>query len=130
MYNENKIIELLVKTRKWDENNVILGIRADFKCEYCDRDLLASVNDYKEWQVDHIIPLSKGGADFNENKAVCCRTCNVNVKGKWNPATKVEGEKTRDTLINATREYVKVKRAELLAEVTYFNSVVHKNMLL
>ncbi|RBO82377.1 hypothetical protein [Marinomonas aquiplantarum] len=45
----NKIIEALVNTGQWGENDVILGIRAGFKCEYCDKDLLVSVENYKEW---------------------------------------------------------------------------------
>ena len=101
----NNMIEALVNTGQWGENDVILGIRAGFKCEYCDKDLLASVDNYKEWQRDHIIPLSKGGEDINENIAISCKTCNVNIKGRWNPASESTSENpTRQELISIVRE--------------------------
>ena len=30
--------------------------RAGYKCEYCDKDILASVDNYLSWELDHIIP--------------------------------------------------------------------------
>ena len=40
-------------------------------CNYCARGLLRS-----EMSVDHIVALSKGGSDEEENWAVSCRSCN------------------------------------------------------
>lgn len=122
---EQEIIDKLVATRKWSPAAVRLGIRANFKCEYCGKDLLASVENYKEWNFDHIIPKKHGGTDDDENIAVACRTCNVSVKSRWNPAEHITGKPTRAKLISETREYIKLKRVELQKEITYFNSVVN-----
>ena len=61
-----------------------------FKCEYCGRDLLASIEDYDAWQLDHVVPTSKEGPDSFENLALCCKACNF--------------MKLRYTPIGATRE--------------------------
>lgn len=121
----NKIIEELVTTGQWDEDDVILGIRAGFKCEYCDKDLLASVDNYKEWQKDHIIPKSKGGEDINENIAISCKTCNVNIKGRWNPADELTTDNpTRQELINVVREYGNKRRSQMLSDICLFREIV------
>lgn len=44
-------------------------------CVYCARGLLR-----KEMSVDHVVPLSKGGLDVEDNWAVSCIPCN-NEKG-------------------------------------------------
>lgn len=41
------------------------------RCAYCGK-----VIAYEEMQVDHIIPLRKGGPDDSSNYAPACRTCN------------------------------------------------------
>jgi 5-methylcytosine-specific restriction endonuclease McrA len=121
----NKVIEALVNTGQWGENDVILGIRAGFKCEYCDKDLLASVDNYKEWQKDHIIPLSKGGEDINENIAISCKTCNVNIKGRWNPADESASENlSRQELITLVREYGIKRRTQMLSDICLFRKIV------
>ena len=78
----DNIIKALVATRKWDVPSARRGIRAEFRCEYCDRDLFASVDDYKSWEIDHIVPISQGGTDNDENVALACRTCNFCIKRK------------------------------------------------
>lgn len=121
----NKIIEALVNTGQWGENDVILGIRAGFKCEYCDKDLLASVDNYKEWQKDHIIPLSKGGEDINDNIAISCKTCNVNIKGRWNPADESTSDNpSRQELINVVRDYCIKRRTKMLSDICLFRQIV------
>jgi 5-methylcytosine-specific restriction endonuclease McrA len=61
----------------WSQEALTLGRRANFACEYCDRDLLASIEAYHAWTVDHIHPTTKGGPDTLENKALACRLCNA-----------------------------------------------------
>jgi len=65
-----------LKQVDWSEEAVILGKEQGFRCWYCGRDLLASIEDYDVWQFDHIIPTSKGGPDTIENKAIACKLCN------------------------------------------------------
>ena len=45
-------------------------------CAYCGRSL-----EYKEMQVDHLIPLRSGGADNMENYMPACRRCNHYKRG-------------------------------------------------
>ena len=104
-----------------------IAIRAKFRCEYCDRDLLSSVDAYKEWQHDHIIPQrvdTNADKDRLENMALSCRTCNVNFKGKWDPSHGFDGEPTRDELIQISRRYVARKRTEAFAEVLKARQIV------
>lgn len=41
------------------------------RCAYCGQPIA-----YKEMQVEHLMPLAKGGADSEENYMPSCRTCN------------------------------------------------------
>jgi 5-methylcytosine-specific restriction endonuclease McrA len=125
MNDLNEITEKLVATGKWGERAVRIAARSDFKCAYCDRDLLASVDNYKSWQEDHIVPLDSGGEDTEENLALSCRTCNVNIKGKWNPLTVCSDESTRNERIIAIRKYVAKKRALFLHDVAVFRCIVY-----
>ena len=129
MNNGEQIVKILVATGKWSELAARRGVRAKFKCEYCDRDLLASVEDYKEWQEDHIVPLSDGGKDEEENIAIACRTCNFNVKAKWNPQSVCGLKASREALIQATRDYIARRRSQFLADVSLFRNIVYSNAL-
>lgn len=123
---EEEIVSALVEKGGWSETAARRGLRANFKCEYCNRDLLASVNDHKAWQEDHIVPVSKGGGkDDDENIAVSCRTCNVNIKGKWDPRTVCGENSSREELINAVREYVARGRTRFLEDVVSFRKIVY-----
>ncbi len=125
MNRKEQIIEKLVATKKWDAFSVELGIRARFKCEYCGKDMFASVENYKEWTQNYIIPNSKGGIHSEENIALACRTCGYSIKNKWNPADHIKGESSRAALINATREHIAQQRKNLLEEILYFKSVIN-----
>lgn len=48
--------------------------RAKFHCEYCKRseEIMAT-----NFEVDHIIPQSKGGTDDDDNLCCACRDCNA-----------------------------------------------------
>lgn len=125
MKNRERIIDELVKTGKWGKAQAQRGFRANFRCEYCDKDLLASVENFKEWQEDHIIPLSKNGPDDDSNIAVSCRTCNVNVKSRWNPQENFPNYHSREELIKVVRNYVAKKRTGLLVEVSEFRKIIY-----
>jgi hypothetical protein len=126
MKSDKEIIEALVATG-WIDKDARLGIRANFKCEYCDKDLLSSVESYKAWEKDHIIPKEQGGDDSDENLAISCNTCQFKIKGRWNPKEVCENGATRDELIKAVRIYIAKKRTDLLKEVAHLREIVYSN---
>jgi len=50
----------------------VIAIRDDFKCRYCGKEIL----NHKNLEIDHIIPLSKGGRTNYANLVCCCKKCN------------------------------------------------------
>ncbi|MCC6606296.1 MAG: HNH endonuclease [Anaerolineae bacterium] len=52
----------------------LVAERAAHRCEYCHApELIFNV----PFEVDHIIPISKGGSDDPSNLALSCRACNL-----------------------------------------------------
>lgn len=117
---EEEIVSALVKKFGWSEGSARLGVQAHFRCEYCGRDLLASVDDYDAWQVDHILPQSKGGPDDPDNLAVSCKTCNF-LKRNVVP----EGLDRHARLRNATVQ-IQISRARKLDEVSAIRNLVYR----
>lgn len=60
--------------------------RADFKCEYC-----FSLEQYSSspFDIEHIIPLSKGGNNDIKNLALACHGCNLH---KYNKMFGIDSE--------------------------------------
>ena len=73
---QTRIMNDLQKHHRFGEWSAKHGINQDFRCAYCDRDFLASFDNYDSWQFDHIIPSSRDGNHAYENIVVCCKTCN------------------------------------------------------
>ena len=90
----------------WPDWMVDLGLRANFRCEYCDKDLLASVDAYDDWQKDHIVP---NGSDHVSNLAIACKTCNF-IKRNTDPQP-LSTDGDRQALVAAAREIVGERRA-------------------
>src|SRR5688572_1699604 len=90
----------------WFKGKLLLRVlaRADFRCEYCGQDLIASFNECFNAQKDHLIPKRLGGKDVEENLAACCLTCNAL---KWDYVP--QGE-TRDQKVTDAAEYIKRQR--------------------
>ncbi|QXP71268.1 HNH endonuclease [Polaribacter sp. R2A056_3_33] len=109
----------------WDHTNIDLGLRANCKCEYCDKYLFESVDNYKLWQVDHIIPKISGYKDVEnfDNKAISCVQCNTAFKGKWNPADQIGYNKIRENYIEVIRKYIKEKRTKKEAELSEIKEI-------
>jgi 5-methylcytosine-specific restriction endonuclease McrA len=104
--DEERIVSELVATGKWSDRFVRLSLRADFKCEYCGLDFLASPENYKQWQCDHIVPKKHGGSEDFDNIAATCRNCNFSFKGHWDPRTQAGRDATRADLIKAAKWYI------------------------
>ena len=60
----------------WSKEQIDLGDRANWCCEYCDQNLLEGPDAYASWPVDYIIPVNAGGSDEFCNVAIACRNCN------------------------------------------------------
>lgn len=106
MIREDVVVNL-VATGKWSDSTARLAERADYKCEYCGFDLLGSVEAYKLFEVDHIIPLSRGGdAIAFSNLALSCRHCNFHLKRSWDPRNVAGQYAPREQLVLAVRAYI------------------------
>ena len=97
--------------KKWGKEWAEVCERAGYKCEYCDKDMLASMNDYLSMQNDHIIPQKANGIEDIKNYALSCPTCNMRLKRGWNPADEVGEGARREELIQAARMYVSKERS-------------------
>ncbi|QXE92791.1 HNH endonuclease [Geomonas subterranea] len=119
------VITGLVETGKWCVENARLSERAGHKCEYCGLDFLASPENYKQWQRDHIVPESKGGDSSFENLAVACKTCNVDFKNRWNPRDIAGEVATRSELIDAVKVYISQRKEKTQQEIETMKSIIN-----
>jgi hypothetical protein len=114
-------VDQLLATNKWSPLAIYLGFRADFKCEYCGRDLLESVDSYKLWEHDHISP---GGADEPDNLALACLICNCKLKNRWWKPDITGGSGSREDRINQVRLFLADRRAALEPELDKIRTLV------
>ncbi len=129
MKSKDEVIRQLVATGRWGKSEVAArrGYRANFHCEYCGRDLLSSVDNYKAWNEEHIIPKKSGGKENDDNNiAVACDTCN-RLKGRWNPSLVCGPKASREELIKAAREYIESKRTGALQEIVDFRRIIYSS---
>ena len=110
----------LARLPGWYEVSLIVWPRAGFRCEYCGRDMLASVDEYRYgWNHDHLIPKSVSHDDSTDNMVLSCVPCN-RFKDTFDPSTEAGPDASRDELIAAaTREIEELRQADesLLEEV-------------
>lgn len=109
----------------WDATNIEIAIRAKCECEYCGKNMLESIDNYKLWQIDHIIPRCSGETfceDF-DNKALSCAQCNKDFKAKWNPKYSTEERLNREQYIERIKTYVENKRIEKSKELDEINKL-------
>jgi hypothetical protein len=118
------VVKALCATGKWSEPTARLAERARYRCEYCDRDLLASLDAYKRFEIDHIVPTSKGGLPVFDNLALSCRHCNVDLKRSWDPRTEVGSDAPREVLIGAVKRHVLAMAQRYDADLELVRTIV------
>lgn len=114
-----------LKKYNWDETNVKIALRAKCKCEYCGKNMLESIDTYKLWQIDHIIPRHSGSENFEsfDNKALSCTQCNKDFKNKWYPQSQFNEKKDRSEYIDEIKVYVNNKRSKKQKELDEINKI-------
>ena len=119
---------LLVRSYRYGADMVDIAWRARFRCEYCDKDLLRSVDDYEwNWEREHVVPTSPGGPDLVDNWALACRTCNQ-LKGDWDPRPDAADAQNREALVASARAYVQGRRAQRGRELDEVRSLIHEEL--
>ena len=113
----------LVTQQGWSKDQADLGIQAGFRCEYCGRDLLASIENYDAWQRDHILPISKGGAKAATNLALSCKTCNF-MKRNWTPKERMDPAADRSGCIALVRALIRERREIKQSELERVRALV------
>jgi hypothetical protein len=88
------------------------AIRCNFKCEYCGRFLLASIEDYDTWQWDHLKPIAKRGEDTEANGVIACKLCNF-MKRDFVPSPS-PAQLGREEYIAEVRAFLKGERQKKL----------------
>lgn len=115
--SSEEIVQRLVATGKWSEEQARLGIQCRFKCEYCGVDFLAGPEAYKLWELDHIVPRCDGGSETFDNLAIACRNCNTWWKRDWNPLHHLPASSTRAERILAAKQHILGRRAQTAAQL-------------
>lgn len=117
----------LVATGDWSEEQAQLAVEFNFKCAYCDKNLISSVDNHREWQTDHIVPSYENGEDKLENYALSCRTCNT-IKHIWNPLKAYigKGVPSKRELIEISRSYVSTVRAKEKSDLDKYQEIIAK----
>jgi 5-methylcytosine-specific restriction endonuclease McrA len=110
--DREKIINELMVMHRWSRDQIEISELDGHRCRYCDKDLLGNVDDFREWSIDHLVPISRGGdAKDRGNLVLACWTCNI-IKRQWDPRT-VTAAGDREAFIEATRKFLAAKRENL-----------------
>ncbi len=59
------------KSKQWRQDRFEVWLRDDFRCQYCDADLLASYQGIMSLTVDHVIPRHESYDDSPSNLVTC-----------------------------------------------------------
>jgi hypothetical protein len=119
----NDIVERLVSAKLQLHWQASLGVRANFRCEYCGLEFLTCAENYRQWQWDHIEPRYRDGTDGFDNLACACRTCNW-IKGRYNPRDRAGIAATRDDLIKAATAYIQQQKAKIEQDLKRWREIV------
>ena len=83
-------------------------VRDSYRCIYCGRDMLATLDDWLSLEVDHLQPTSKQGKDEEDNRVTSCNVCN-RLKSSYKPEKDFPSDPNEQ--IDVMREHILKKRA-------------------
>jgi hypothetical protein len=65
------------KRKAWSNHQVIqIHKKTQGNCMYCDKSVGEALNRIGRWEIDHLVPIAKGGQDHIQNAVVSCVPCN------------------------------------------------------
>jgi 5-methylcytosine-specific restriction endonuclease McrA len=130
MMNEQELVDALVATGHWSAKMAWRGVKSGFCCIYCGGCFHDSVNSYREWSEDHLVPKSRGGGDEENNLVLACRTCNL-IKLRWDPrkAYPDNPSPTREELIEAAKNYILPRRSSVEAIIQGDLELINKSVV-
>jgi 5-methylcytosine-specific restriction endonuclease McrA len=70
--------------QNWNVEDWAVYIRDGCQCVYCGLDGKAGFAIWRQLDMDHLIPKSRGGTNDRSNKVVTCVRCNL-MKGSYDP---------------------------------------------
>ncbi|MHC4336280.1 MAG: HNH endonuclease [Planctomycetota bacterium] len=131
---KHELMAELTKKYRWKALDAELWIEEEFRCTYCGRNLLNSLEGYRLGQKDHILPRSKYPqlAETRSNLALACQVCNF-FKSRWDanengPPVYREGTKLteaqRRKLLARCRCHVEHRRIEKTKKVLEIRRLV------
>ena len=83
-------------------------MRDNYRCVYCNREMLGDIDDWLSLEVDHIIPQAIKKDDDRDNLATSCNVCNKMKSSYYNP--EIENRSTRKEKIAFIAIYIAGKR--------------------
>lgn len=104
------------KTKSADQGWVEIYEQTNWKCVYCDKDLVAGIDALAESTEEHLVPrslLEPNSINPNtaHNMAACCAGCN-SLKNDLMPVSGHPGWKNRKAYIKACRQLIAERRLE------------------
>jgi hypothetical protein len=121
----------------WSRETLEIWSRSDFKCVYCNLDMLASVDNNQLGALDHLLPQSRYPllVKTPSNLVLSCWVCN-RIKRHWDANTRVGNpvyhdessldDNQRTELIERSRQYVKSQRDNKTAALQEQSSAIEK----
>lgn len=92
----------------WHPDTLQVWLRSKCHCSYCDKDMLSDADVFfYDSTIDHLIPLSRNGADEIGNRLLACRACNM-LKRDFDPREPFPVDHV--AMIARAREFIETKR--------------------
>jgi hypothetical protein len=84
-------------------------------CVYCEFSGMSNFLGWRQLAIDHLIPVSRGGANTDDNRVVSCHRCNT-LKGSFDPSDGAKLESVppemRRKLIEKVTQYLDIDESE------------------